>query len=206
MEMDIKPIRTENEYEEALAQIDAIFDAQPGTPEGDLLEVLTILVEAYEQEHYPIAPPDPIEAIEFHMERLGLRRRDLEPYIGSRARVSEILNRRRPLTIAMIRRIQDGLGISAEVLLQRYPLVDEGLHAVMEDYADEEDIFQIIKNLGASVQLVGSSIDLLKITIQALSNTDAGEATSTVRSSAPQQGFYPFSYDSVPNKQERILQ
>ncbi len=74
--MDIKPIRTENEYKDALAQIDAIFDAQPGTPEGDLLEVLTILVEAYEEEHYPIAPPDPIEAIEYHMERLGLNRRD----------------------------------------------------------------------------------------------------------------------------------
>jgi HTH-type transcriptional regulator/antitoxin HigA len=206
MKMDIKPIRTENEYEEALAQIDAIFDSQPGTPEGDLLEVLTILVEAYEEEHYPIAPPDPIEAIEFHMERLGLTRRDLESYIGSRARVSEILNHRRPLTIAMIRRLQDGLGISAEVLLKRYPLGDEGLHAVMEDYVDEEDIFQIIKNLGATVQLVGSSLDLLKMTIQALSNTDDGEATSTVRSSATQPGYYPISIASVPNRQERILQ
>jgi HTH-type transcriptional regulator/antitoxin HigA len=137
MDMDIKPIRTENEYEEALAQIDAIFDAEPGTPEADLLEVLTILVEAYEEEHYPIAPPDPIEAIEFHMERLGLTRRDIEPYIGSRARVSEILNRRRPLTLAMIRRLQEGLGISAEVLLQRYPLVAEGFQGVMEDYAGE---------------------------------------------------------------------
>ena len=101
-----------------MAQIDAIFDAQPGTPEGDLLEVLTILVEAYEEEHYPITPPDPIEAIKFHMERMGLTRRDLEPYIGSRARVSEILNRRRPLTLAMIRRLQEGLGIPAETLLQ----------------------------------------------------------------------------------------
>lgn len=120
--MDIKPIRTEKDYEEALAQIDAIFDAQPGTPEGDLLEVLTILVEAYEEEHYPIAPPDPIDAIEFHMERLRLSRRDLEPYIGSRARVSEILNRRRPLTLAMIRKLQAGLGIPTATLLQTYPL------------------------------------------------------------------------------------
>jgi HTH-type transcriptional regulator/antitoxin HigA len=204
--MDIKPIRTENEYKEALTQIDAIFDALPGTPEGDLLDVLTILVEAYEEEHYPITPPDPIEAIEFHMERLGLTRRDLEPYIGSRARVSEILNRRRPLTLAMIRRLQDGLGIPAEILLQRYPLVDKGFQAVMEDYADEEDMLQIVKNLGASVHLAGTALDLLKITIQALSNTDAGEVTSTVSSSAPQQGFYPFSYDSIPNRQERISQ
>ena len=123
--MEIKPIRTETEYEEALAQIDAIFDAQFGTPEGDLLELLTILVEAYEEEHYPISPPDPIEAIEFHMERLGLTRRDLEKYIGSRGRVSEILNRRRPLTLDMIRRLQKGLGIPAEILLQQYPLVED---------------------------------------------------------------------------------
>jgi HTH-type transcriptional regulator/antitoxin HigA len=206
MDMDIKPIRTENDYIEALAQIDSIFDAEPGTPEGDLLEVLTILVEAYEEEHYPIAPPDPIEAIEYHMERLGLTRRDIEPYIGSRARVSEILNRRRPLTLSMIRRLQDGLGISAEILLQRYPLADEGSHTFMQDYADDEDIFQIIKNLGATVQLVGSSLDLLKMTIQVFKNTDAGEATSTVRSSATQPGYYPFSIASIPNRQERILQ
>ncbi len=121
--MDIKPVRTEKDYEEALAQIDALFDAQPGTPDGDLLEMLTLLVEAYEEQHYPIAPPDPIEAIEYHMERLGLTRRDLEPYIGSRARVSEILNRRRPLTLTMIRNLQAGLRIPAETLLQSYSLV-----------------------------------------------------------------------------------
>jgi HTH-type transcriptional regulator/antitoxin HigA len=120
--MNIKPIRTEKDYEEALAQIDAIFDAKPGTPEGDRLEMLTLLVEAYEEKHYPITPPDPIEAIEFHAERLGLTRRDLEPFIGSRARVSEILNRRRPLTLAMIRKLQAGLGIPAATLLQTYPL------------------------------------------------------------------------------------
>jgi HTH-type transcriptional regulator/antitoxin HigA len=120
--MNIKPIRTEKDYAEALAQIDAIFDAQAGTPDGDLLELLTLLVEAYEEQHYPIAPPDPIEAIEFHVERLGVTRRDLEPYIGSRARVSEILNRRRHLTLAMIRKLQVGLGIPAATLLQTYPL------------------------------------------------------------------------------------
>jgi len=122
--MNIKPIRTEQDYEEALAQIDAVFDAQPGTPDGDLLELLTLLVEAYEEQHYPIAPPDPIEAIEFHIERLRLTRHDLEPYIGSRARVSEILNRRRPLTLAMIRKLQAGLGIPASTLLQTYPLAE----------------------------------------------------------------------------------
>jgi len=84
--------------------------------------VLTILVEAYEEEHYPITPPDPIEAIEFHMERLGLTRRDLEPYIGSRARVSEILNRRRSLTLAMIRRLTHAEYNRAETLLRQYPL------------------------------------------------------------------------------------
>lgn len=204
--MDIKPIRTENEYEEALAQIDAIFDSQPGTPEGDLLEVLTILVEAYEEDHYPIAPPDPIEAIEFHMERLGLTRRDLEPFIGSRARVSEILNRRRPLTIAMIRRLQVGLGIPAEILLQRYPLVGEELHPVIEYYAAEKDLIQLIKIPAANEQFVGSPLDLLKIIIQALSNTDAREATPTIRSSATQPGYYPISYASISNRQERILQ
>jgi HTH-type transcriptional regulator/antitoxin HigA len=123
MKMDIKPIRTESDYEAALAQIDARFDAPPGTADGDLVEMLTILVEAYEEQHYPIAPPDPIDAIKFHMQRLGLTRRDLEPYIGSRARVSEILNRRRPLTLTMIRRLQAGLGIPAGTLLQSYSLV-----------------------------------------------------------------------------------
>ena len=122
--MNIKPIRTEKDYEEALAQIDVIFDAQPDTPDGDLLELLTLLVEAYEEQRYPIAPPDPIEAIEFHVERLGLTRRDLEHYIGSRARVSEILNRRRPLTLTMIRKLQAGLGIPASTLLQTYPLAE----------------------------------------------------------------------------------
>jgi HTH-type transcriptional regulator/antitoxin HigA len=120
--MDIKPIRTENDYKEALEQIDAIFDAQPGTPEGDVLEMLVILVESYEDQLYPIAPPDPIEAIEFHMSRLGLTRRDLEAYLGSRARVSEVMNRRGSLTLEIMRKLSEGLGIPAETLLHRYPL------------------------------------------------------------------------------------
>jgi HTH-type transcriptional regulator/antitoxin HigA len=205
--MDIKPIRTENDYDEVMAQIDAIFDAQPGTPEGDLLEVLTILVEAYEEEHYPITPPDPIEAIEFHMERLGLTRRDLEPYIGSRARVSEILNRRRSLTLAMIRRLQEGLGIPAETLLRQYPLAEERINTMMQDYEPVGDFFDVVQNLGASMQLVGNPFDLLKITIQALSNTDSGEATLTVRSSVAQEAYYPaFAFAAAADRQERILQ
>jgi HTH-type transcriptional regulator/antitoxin HigA len=122
--MDIKPIRTEEDYERALGEVEQLANAQPGTPEGDRLEVLMILVEAYEDEHYPILPPDPIAAIEYYMESRGLTRRDLEPYIGSRARVSEILNKRRPLTLRMIRDLEAGLGIPAEVLIQPYDLVD----------------------------------------------------------------------------------
>jgi HTH-type transcriptional regulator / antitoxin HigA len=118
--MKIKPIKTETDYEAALKEIERLFDAKPGTVEADRLEVLTTLVEAYEEKHYAIPLPDPIEAILYHMETRGLSRRDLEPLIGSRARVSEILNRKRPLTMEMIRNLHDGLGISAEVLIQPY--------------------------------------------------------------------------------------
>jgi HTH-type transcriptional regulator/antitoxin HigA len=118
--MDIRPIKTEADYQAALEEIEHLFDAALDTPEGDRLEVLTTLVEAYEGKHYPIPLPDPIEAIKYYMESRGLSRRDLEPYIGSRSRVSEVLNRRRPLSIEMIRRLYAGLGISAEVLIQPY--------------------------------------------------------------------------------------
>jgi len=124
-EMDIKPIRDEQDYERCLAEIERLFDAQPHTPEGDRLEVLTILVEHYEEQHYAVPLPDPIEAIEYHMESRGLARRDLEPYLGTRARVSEILNRRRPLTLRMIQKLQAGLGIPAEILIQPYELALE---------------------------------------------------------------------------------
>ena len=120
--MDIKPIKTNEDYQSALEEIDRFFDASPDTPEGDRLEVLVTLVEAYESKRYPTSLPDPIEAIEYHLESRGLSRRDLEPYIGSRARVSEILNRRRPLTLRMIRNLEEGLGIPAEILVQRYDL------------------------------------------------------------------------------------
>ncbi|MFN2139515.1 MAG: type II toxin-antitoxin system HigA family antitoxin [Candidatus Promineifilaceae bacterium] len=119
--MEIKPIRTEIDYEEALQEIERLWDAKPGTPEGDKLDILATLVEAYEEKEYPIFPPDdPVEAILHYMESQGLSRRDLEPYIGTRARVSEVINRKRPLSLAMIRNLQMGLGIPAEILIQPY--------------------------------------------------------------------------------------
>ena len=118
--MEIRPIKTTADYEAALEEIEQLFQAEPGTPEGDRLEVLTTLVEAYEDQHYNLPLPDPVDAILYHMESRGLSRRDLEPYIGSRARVSEVLNRKRLLSLDMIRRLSTGLGIPAEVLIQPY--------------------------------------------------------------------------------------
>ena len=118
--MEIKPIKNEADYQAALAEIEQLFDALPDTPEGHRLEVLTTLVEVYEDKHYNLPMPDPIEAILYHLESRGLSRRDLEAYIGSRARVSEVLNRKRPLTMEMIRNLHKGLGIPAEVLIQPY--------------------------------------------------------------------------------------
>ena len=118
--MEIKPIKNEADYQAALEEVDQLFNALPDTPEGDRLEVLSTLVEAYEDKHYNLPMPDPIEAILYHLESRGLSRRDLETYIGSRARVSEVLNRKRPLTMEMIRNLHKGLGIPAEVLIQTY--------------------------------------------------------------------------------------
>lgn len=118
--MYIHPLKTEADYETALATIARLFDAVPNTPEGDQLDLLTTLVEAYEMRHTPIPPPDPVEAILYTIESRGLVRRDLEPYLGSRARVAEVLNRKRPLSLTMIRRLHTGLGIPAAVLIQPY--------------------------------------------------------------------------------------
>ena len=123
--MDIRPIRTEADYVAALAEIERLFDAAPSTPEGDRLDVMVTLVEAYEAQHYPIPEPDPIEAIKYTMESRGLSRSDLEPYIGSRARVAEVLNRKRPLSLNMIRRLYAGLGIPADVLVQPYAVAEK---------------------------------------------------------------------------------
>jgi HTH-type transcriptional regulator / antitoxin HigA len=117
MSMEIKPIKNERDYRKALKEIDGLMDARPNTPQGDRLDVLVTLVEAWEEKHWPIDLPDPVEAILFAMEQRGLSRRDLEPFIGSRARVAEVLNHKRSLTLPMIRRLHKGLGIPAEVLI-----------------------------------------------------------------------------------------
>jgi len=122
--MRIRPIKTKADHRAALKEIERLMDAKPGTLAGDRLEVLTTLVDHYESEHEPIAPPDPIDALLYHMESRGLTRRDFEPFLGSRARVAEVLNRRRPLTIEMIRKLHEGLGISAELLIRPYTVRD----------------------------------------------------------------------------------
>jgi HTH-type transcriptional regulator/antitoxin HigA len=118
MTRELKPIRTEADYEEALREVERLWGAKSGTPQGDHLDVLATLIDAYEAEHYPMDPPDPVEAIKFRMEQQGLSRKDLEPLIGTRTRVAEVLNRKRSLSIGMIRRLHDALGISAEVLIR----------------------------------------------------------------------------------------
>jgi HTH-type transcriptional regulator/antitoxin HigA len=118
--MQIRPIKTRADHRAALKEIERLMEAKPGTPAGDRLEVLATLVEHYESQHEPIEPPDPVDALLYHMESRGLKRRDLEPFLGSRARVAEVLNRRRSLTIEMIRKLHAGLGISAEVLIRPY--------------------------------------------------------------------------------------
>jgi HTH-type transcriptional regulator/antitoxin HigA len=114
----LKPIRTEADYEAALTEIERLWGARVGTPEGDRLDILATLVDAYENERYPMDPPDPIEAIKFRMEQQGLTCKDLEGILGSRTRVAEVLNRRRGLSINMIRLLHEKLGISAEVLIR----------------------------------------------------------------------------------------
>jgi HTH-type transcriptional regulator/antitoxin HigA len=115
---ELKPIRSERDHAEAMAEVERIWGAPAGTPEGDRLDILATLIDVYESEHHPIDPPDPITAIEFRMEQQGLTRRDLEPLIGTRSRVAEILNRRRNLSIEMIRRLHERLGIPADVLIR----------------------------------------------------------------------------------------
>ena len=115
--MQIHPIRSEKDYERAVARIGRLISAAPETAEGEELDVLATLVDAYEAKHYVIDAPDPVVAIQFRMEQQGLTRKDLEPMIGSRARVSEILNRKRNLTLEMVRRLKSDLGISADSLI-----------------------------------------------------------------------------------------
>ena len=118
MAAEVRPIRTKRDYEAVLKEVERLWGAKLGTRDGDRLDVLATLLDAYEAEHYPMDPPDPIEAIKFRMEQRGLTRRDLEAIIGTRTRIAEVLNRRRGLSIAMIRRLHERLGISAEVLIR----------------------------------------------------------------------------------------
>ncbi|MBU2645673.1 transcriptional regulator [bacterium] len=116
--MNIKPIRTETDYYTTLKEIESLMMAELDSPEGEKLDVLVTLVESYEAKHFPLDLPDPVEAIKFEMERKGLTAKDLEPMIGKRNRVYEILNRKRPLTLKMIWRLHEGLGIPAESLIK----------------------------------------------------------------------------------------
>jgi HTH-type transcriptional regulator/antitoxin HigA len=118
--MTIKPIKTKVDYQNALNRLEVIFDAKPNSPQGDELEVLGILIDKYEQEHYPIDFPDPIEAIKFRMEQLGYNQTDLANIVGLKSRASEILNKKRKLTLEMIRNLHDTLNIPTDVLIQNY--------------------------------------------------------------------------------------
>ncbi len=118
--MNLKPIKTEAEYDEALRRLDAIFDAAPDTAEGDEAEILSLLVEDYEEQYHAIAAPDPIEAIKIRMEEMNLNQKDLVGIIGGKSRVSEVLNRKRKLTVDMIRKLEKTLHISASALVQNY--------------------------------------------------------------------------------------
>jgi HTH-type transcriptional regulator/antitoxin HigA len=118
--MDIKAIKSEKDYNQALARLETIFHAEMDTPEGDEAEVLSILIEKYEDEHYPIGMPDPIEAIKFRMEQMGMKQKDLAEAVGFTSRVSEILNKKRKLTLSMIRKLSATLHIPTEVLIQDY--------------------------------------------------------------------------------------
>lgn len=123
--MHLKPIHNDADYALALQEIDRLWDAADGTPEADTLEILVTLVEAYEKGRYELPPPDPIAAIEYFLESRGWTRKELEPYIGSRGRVSEIMGRKRPLTITMIRNLARATGIPASILIQPYPIAQK---------------------------------------------------------------------------------
>ena len=118
--MTIRPIKTKKDYQLALARLENVFDAKKGTPQGDELEILSILIEKYENEHFPVGLPDPIEAIKFRMEQLGYSQTDLAKVVGLKSRASEILSKKRKLSLEMIRQIHDKLKIPTDVLIQTY--------------------------------------------------------------------------------------
>tara|TARA_R110002050_G_scaffold290260_1_gene443762 strand:+ start:93920 stop:94291 length:372 start_codon:yes stop_codon:yes gene_type:complete len=121
--MNIKPIKTETDYDKAIERLEMIFDASPDSKEGDEAEILSLLIENYENKYFPIGPPDPIEAIKIRMEEMNLKQKDLVGVIGGKSRVSELLNKRKKLTVQMIRELEHTLHISASVLVNNYNLV-----------------------------------------------------------------------------------
>ena len=131
-QLPVMPVRDEASHAAALLEIERLWQAPVGTPEGDRLEALSILVEAYEAKHHPIDPPDPVEAIKFRMEQLGMTRKDLEPMIGRSGRVAEVLGRKRPLSIFMIRKLNAKLGVPAEVLIRETRIRSVGVRETPE--------------------------------------------------------------------------
>lgn len=121
-EITVHPIHNDTDHQAALLEIERLWNSEEGSPEAERLDILMLMVEAYEAEHYPIPAPDPIDMIEFVMDQRGLSKADLIPYLGSRAKVSDILNRRRPLSLEMIRKLHSGLGLPADILVQPYEL------------------------------------------------------------------------------------
>ena len=122
--MNIKPIKTERDYKNALERLEIIFDASPNTKDGDEAEILSLLIENYEDKYYPIEAPDPIEAIKIRMEEMNIKQKDLVGVIGGKSRVSEILNRKKRLTVEMIRKLEDMLHLSASILVVNYKLAN----------------------------------------------------------------------------------
>ena len=121
-QITVSPIHTEEDHQAALKEIELLWDSEDGSAESERMDLLVLIVEAYEAEHFPIPAPDPIDMIEFIMDQRGLNKRDMITYLGSRAKVSVILNRRRPLSLEMIRKLHSGLGIPADILVQPYDL------------------------------------------------------------------------------------
>ena len=162
--MDIRPVRTDEDHKAAMAEIDRLWGSPPGTPEGDELDIWLALVEAYEKRHYHFSPPDPIEAIEFDMDRLGLTRKDLEQYIGTRARVWEVLNRKRPLSLRMIRSLEKGLGIPAAILVQEYELASKAV-PIQEPVFSVEDLVRAAQLVFESTEGVLATLSPLRANI-----------------------------------------
>ncbi|WP_209332559.1 helix-turn-helix domain-containing protein [Lunatimonas salinarum] len=122
--MEIRPIKNMEDYDKALERLELIFDAKKGTEEGDELEILTILIDTYEKENFPIDFPDPIEAVKFRMEQLNMKQKDLAATIGFKSRVSEVLNKKRKLTLDMIRKLHEELNIPTNILIKEYQIVE----------------------------------------------------------------------------------